>query len=218
MLQTDDLMHTPTDARTIADYDAFLDKLADRDRLNIQRHVAFCETERTDVHERIWKRLACFLSQLAPLTPSTTGQRAVQFFVADGKYRLQTFALEDRRDGSLAIYASDRVNAALEAGVVRQRPLRGGDAAQVYETGEDPDDTLRIERLTTGGTTSSPDYYKHMLGWNRQAMKITVPLAAGPSSMRALLALCALSSQASKGGGATRACAPALRETMTSAK
>jgi hypothetical protein len=197
MLQIDNLIRTPTGASTVAAYDAFLDKLGDRDRLNVQRHVAFCETEPTDVHERSWKGVASFLSQLAPLTPSTTGQRAVRFFIADGKYRLQIFALEDLRDGNLVVYANDKLSAALESGVVHQDPIATGDAAMLYEIGAAPGDTLRIERLTAGGTTSAPDYYKHMLGWNRRAMKITLPLVARPATMPALLALCVLSVQTS---------------------
>ena len=196
MLRIDDLMETQTGASTRAAYDAFLDKLGDRDRLNVQRHVAFCETEPTDVHERSWKRIASSLSQLAPLTPSTTGQRAVRFFVADGKYRLQLFALEDLRDGNLVVYANDKLDAALESGLVHQGLIATDDEALVYEIGAAPGDTLRIERLTARGTTSAPDYYKHMLGWNRRAMKITLPLPARPATIQALLALCVLSTQA----------------------
>ena len=155
MRQIDHLARTPTGASATADYDAFLDKLGDRDRLNVQRHVAFCETEQTDVHERSWKRIACCLSQLAPLTPSVTGQRAVRFFAADGKYRLQLFALEDLRNGVLVVYSSDTLNAALGAGVVHQPhgPIGTGDAALIYEIGGARGDTLRIERLASGGTT-----------------------------------------------------------------
>ena len=79
-------------ARTLGDFEAFLLRLGDRDRLNVERHVAFCETESTPAHAQTWKRLACVLARLAPHAALTTGQRAVRFFVADGKYRLQLFA------------------------------------------------------------------------------------------------------------------------------
>ena len=123
MIQMDDLIQTPTAGSTIAAYDAFLDKLGDRDRLNVQRHVAFGATEPTDVHEL------------------------------------------------------------------------------VYEIGAAPGDTLRIGRLTAGGSTSAPDYYKHMLGWTHRAMKITLPLVGQPATIQALLALCVRSTQTSNVSG-----------------
>ena len=60
--------------------------------------VAVCEGEPTLDHAKLYKRLAAMLYGLAPQAIRTTGQRAVQFFVADGKYRVQAFALEDLAD------------------------------------------------------------------------------------------------------------------------
>src|SRR5687768_7739599 len=197
MLQIDEPTLATTKATASSDYDAFLAKLGEFDRQNVRRHMAFCETEPTDDHQRVWKRVACMLAQIAPLAAHTTGQRAVRFFVADGKYRLQLFALEDLRDGNLVVYAGDALGAALEAGAVRHRPVHAGPGAQFYDIGDKPGDTVRIEHLTAASTISAPDYYKHMLGWNRKALKITLPLDASPSSIQGLLAFCALSAQAS---------------------
>ena len=56
---------------------------------------------------------------LAPKAMQTAGQRAVQYFAADGKYRRQVFAMEDLRDGVLAVYMVDVLKEARRAGVLR---------------------------------------------------------------------------------------------------
>src|SRR5687768_7515233 len=73
------------------DYDDFLSTLGDRDRQNLERHVTFCNEESGADHARLWKRLALALARLAPRAAQTVGQRAVRFYVTDGKYRQQIF-------------------------------------------------------------------------------------------------------------------------------
>ena len=41
---------------------------------------------------------------LAPHFAKTDGQQRVRFFVPDGQYRMQVFAMEDLRDGVITIY------------------------------------------------------------------------------------------------------------------
>src|SRR5687768_8752472 len=100
-----------TDATAEVDYESFLARLGVRDRQTIERHVAACETEATSEHAKLWRRLACLLASLASQPGAdtqakdgrtsrqfgvqTAGQKAVQFFAPDGKYRRQIFALED---------------------------------------------------------------------------------------------------------------------------
>jgi hypothetical protein len=47
-------------------------------------------------------------------------------------------------------------------------------------------------------TSRSCSYYKHMLGWNRRAVKITLPLTAGLASIDALQTLCLLSARSAQ--------------------
>src|SRR5688500_2375950 len=101
------------------DYDDFLSTLGDRDRQNLERHVAFCFAEPSDQHARLWKRLVLALARLAPRAAQTVGQRAVRFYVTDGKYRQQIFALEDLRDGQLAVYVGDVLKDAIRAKLIR---------------------------------------------------------------------------------------------------
>ena len=175
-------------------YDAFLSGLAARDRANVERHVAACEGEATPGHARLWKRLTCSLAALAPHPIQTMGQRAVRFFVADGRHRMQVFALEDPRDGTVHLYAGDALDEAIETGVLA-RPSNGdGDAAaaRLYPVDGEPGGGLTIEPLTAAQTTAAPDFYRHMLGWNRRALKVTLPTTAAPAEVAAAEALCAL--------------------------
>jgi hypothetical protein len=191
----------PTAARPMDEFDLFVSRLGDRDRLNVERHIAFCEAEPSDVHEKLWKRLTCALSRLAPHAAHTSAQRAVRFFVADGKYRLQRFALEDLRDGYLAIYVGDALRDALDARIICG-PRSVDAEVSTYEVCDDPGGApLEVEVLTAAKTTSAPDYFKHMLGWNRRALRVRVPLSAGAATIAAVEALCALS--ASDAGSAS---------------
>jgi hypothetical protein len=174
------------------DYDDFVAGLGDRDRQNVERHVAFCYEEPSDAHARAWKRLALALARLAPRTAQTVGQRAVRFYVTDGKYRQQIFALEDLRDGTLAVYSGDVLADALRTGLIRG-PVSKDESVERFDVGAEPGATLEIERLTTAKTSGAPEYYKHMLGWNRTALRIVLPAGASPSVMEAVEAICALS-------------------------
>jgi hypothetical protein len=209
---------TATAAADEADYQAFLGRLGLRDRQTVERHVAACEAEPTPEHARLWRQLACRLASLAapasdpaPTAPrvgpgsrqfgvQTAGQKALQFFTADGKYRRQLFALEDLRDGVLVVYTVDALAAALRAGALRG-PIRTEDGVKIYELcGCDGRPTVAIEPLTAGNVGGAPDYYRHMVGWNRTALKVTLRVPGGDDRLRALNVLCALAAQQVAGG------------------
>src|SRR5690242_4162454 len=82
-----------TSAVTIMDYPTFLSKLGTKDRLNVERHLAICEAEPDPAHATYYRKLISILGGLAPHAVKTHGQQAVQFFIPDGKYRMQVFAL-----------------------------------------------------------------------------------------------------------------------------
>lgn len=170
--------------------DAFLARLSAKSRTAIDRYLAACDETNAN-HGAVWKRLATLLARLAPDAVETVGQAAVQFFVADGKYRMQVYALEDLRDGNLSIYTNDVIGRATEAGVLRgpseEEPtlyrIKGGGGKQ----------TLRIETLTAANTGSAPNYYRHMLGWNRKAIRIILSTSfCTPEQLSAVETLCQL--------------------------
>lgn len=182
----------------LSDYEAFLSRLGDRDRQNIERHMTVCETESTTDHATLWKRLACTLARLAPHAVQTAGQRAIRFFVPDGaKFRRQIFALEDLRDSYLVVYLPDVLKQGVQANALRGPISTDGDV-MLYEVCDQPGLTIKIEMLTAGKTASAPEYFKHMLGWNRKALKIRVPITAAPALLRALETLCIVAARHTK--------------------
>ena len=74
-----------------------------RDRANMEKHLAVCDAEPNAAHGTIWRRLMAKLGALAPIA-ATVGLQVVRFFIADGKYRMQVFALEDNSDGFINVY------------------------------------------------------------------------------------------------------------------
>jgi hypothetical protein len=173
-------------------YETFLLTLGEKDRRNIRKHLATCEAMPTQQHAVLWKRLACSLAALGGTWAKTTGMRAVQFFVADGNYRIQTFALEDTGDGIISIYARDALDAARTAGIVVV-PVGTSDHSLAYEVGDLPGLTVRVEVLSASKTVDAPEYYRHLLGWNRKALRIILPTNAGRAQLAACDALCGLS-------------------------
>ena len=178
-------------------FESFLEKLGSKDRVNIERHLTAIDEEPTADHARLWKRLMCTLSALAPHALQTSGQRAVRFFVADGKYRMQAFALEDPRDQTLAIYATDVLDRARKKGILGAVTSEDG-AAKMYSIGGDRGQSLRVEPLSNASTDGAPEYYRHMTGWNRKAVRITLPITASQAQVKAAEALCALSVESAK--------------------
>jgi hypothetical protein len=112
----------------------------------------------------------------------TVGQHAVQFFVADGKYRMQVFALEDGRDGRVVVYLPDVLAAAEKAGA--------------------PLGVLKPESIDSSNTPNPSPHIKHMLGWNRKAVRVTLPTRASPQQISATETLCALAADKWSSAGA----------------
>lgn len=170
-------------------YQDFRGKLAARDGSNVDRHVAALDQEPDSAHSTLWKRVVTMLGTLAPHSISTTGQQAVSFFIADGKYRMQAFALEDKRDGKLAIYAVDALKDAIAAKLLRA-PTKDVSDSALHQL--DNRQTLAVEPLTAQNTPNPAPFYKHMLGWNRTAVRITLPTQATDQQISAAENLCAL--------------------------
>lgn len=180
--------HTATMAATSNGFDDFMARMTGMGRASIERHLALCEKEMWSDHVRLWKRLAGLLGHLTPAIPPYAGPHAVRFYVPDGKYRLQVFALEDLRHGNLGLYLSDTREAAMREGVLTGSTE--GDSNSYGIVKRVNNECLQIEVLTTRGTTSAPDYYKHMLGWHRTAIRITLAKNSTPAQIRTAEAMC----------------------------
>lgn len=174
------------------DYDGFLAKLGPKDRTNVERHVLAAETERDVDHAKMWKRIATHLMTLASHAAKTTGQQSVQFFIADGKYRMQVFALEDLRDGKITIYAGNPLDEAIKEGLVAPPPKSERETnAFVINNGKDK---LILEELDGKSLNPAP-FYKDMLGWNRKAIRITLLTTATPAQIDVAEKLCTISAR-----------------------
>ena len=145
-----------------------LERVGVKERAKIDKHLAACDAEGVNAHGRLWRRIAGILGHLAPLSMQSAGNNTWRFFVADGKYRLQVFALEDPFDGMLRVYLPDVLDAAMKAKVLSKTST-----AQTFKI-NGSDSELKIESIGTAESADAPPHYKHMLGWNRKAMRLTL--------------------------------------------
>jgi hypothetical protein len=155
------------DASPEVRFEALLQRVGAKVRVNIEKHLALCDAEPNPGHGRLWRRLASKLGELAPMPVQIAGPQAVQFFVADGKYREQVFSLEDLRDGNLSIYLTDILADAVAAKVIKKVP--GG-----YTSAGVKKEPLAIESLDSTTTRDPAPHMKHMIGWNRKAIRIII--------------------------------------------
>src|SRR3954469_3623942 len=111
------------------DFSEFLARLPAKDRANAERRGAALEAGPAPAAAGVWRRLACTLMTLAPHAAKLVGKQTVQFYIADGKYRMQVFALEDLQDGNITIYCPDVLSQAVEAGLLVPPPAAAHEGA-----------------------------------------------------------------------------------------
>jgi hypothetical protein len=157
--------------------EALLSKAGQKDRTNVEKHLAVLDADHSSPHAKLWRRLMRALATLAPLAIQTVGQQAVQFFIADGKYRMQVFALEDQNDGQILLYVPDVLDEAKKLKIIA-------------------DETVPMEQLTASNTPNPSPHYKNMLGWNRKAIKIVLPVGASTEQIETAEHLAALAARA----------------------
>ena len=175
-------------------FSEFLAKLSPKDRASAERRVTVLEAEPHPGAAPLWKRMACALMTLSPHAAKLVGRQTVQFYVADGKYRKQVFAMEDLQDGHLTVYCPDVLAEAMKAGLVAPAPQGAPHAgAHFYQipTSQEP---LRIEPLDGASLNPGP-HFKDMTGWNRKALRITLPPGPSEAQVEATELLCALAAQ-----------------------
>ena len=151
-------------------FEELIARLPARERGAVQRHEAACE-EVDPAHANLWRRIVCRLATLAPHAVRALGQHTLQFFIADGKYRQQVFALDDHRDSKIVIYGPDVLEAGLRQGIILPPP----DSAEPRAHGMPGSrGVLYLERLDSTNTTNPDPSFKFMLGWNRRALRMTL--------------------------------------------
>lgn len=174
------------------DIEMFLSKLGAKDRANAEKHLAACDAEGDPRHGLLWRRLACALKTLAPHATKVNGRESVQFYVPDGKYKLQVFALHDARDGKLYLYTGNVLKEACKAGAI---VAPKGAAAKGFYTVPRSPDLLQIEELDENTPEPAP-FFKHMLGWSRKAVRIILPTTSSEAHIAAAEQMCVISAAA----------------------
>jgi hypothetical protein len=169
------------------DFESFLAKLAPKDRLNAERRVQVLEAEADPARAHLWRRLVCAMMTLAPHAAKFVGKQMVQFYVADGKYRKQVFAMEDLQDGHFTLYCPDALAEVVAAGLLVPAPDAG---PHFYRTGASGQ-MLRVEPLD-GDSLNPGAHFKDMTGWNRKALRVTLPPSASEAQVEAAETLCAV--------------------------
>jgi hypothetical protein len=181
-----------TTMSTESEFQDFLAGVSARDRANLEKHAAALDVETSPGHVKSWRKLVTVLRRLAPLSANTIGPQVIQYFVADGKYRMQVFALEDKKDGQILIYLPDVLAAALKAGVLaKPLPGRVGEYPIKAAKGE----VLLVDALDSTNTPDPQPAIKHMLGWNRKALRLTLPSIANAPQLAAAEAVCELAAK-----------------------
>jgi hypothetical protein len=186
---------TASASRGPADYASFLAQMGVKDRSNVERHLTTCEADPSGngaAHVSNYRRLLCALAGLAPHAAKTHGQQAVQFYVPDGKYRMQVFALEDQRDGNIAVFCEDVLEAAQKSGLLRG-PHEVAEQNNSFRI-KGSIDSIHVDQLD-GKTANPAPFYKDMLGWNRRALRITVPATATADQLSAVETLCTMAAR-----------------------
>jgi hypothetical protein len=169
------------------DFADFLARLPAKDRVNAEKRVAVLETGPDPRRAALWRRLVCVLMTLAGHAAKFVGKQTIQFYVADGlRYRMQVFALEDLQDGYMTVYCPDALAEAVKAGV-----LAPADAASHMYLILSSDEPLRVESLD-GNSLDPGAHFKDLTGWNRKALRITLPPSASPAQLEATELLCAI--------------------------
>lgn len=154
----------PSSTEIAARLEEMLSKVTAKDRAGVEKHLALCDAEGDAAHGKVWRRMAGLLGGLVSLPARTCGPTALTFFIPDGKYRKQVFALEDRRDGTLLVYIPDVTQKALE-----QTLLAKGD--EFYTL---PDSERLFAEVVDSSLPELPNHVKPMLGWNRKAIRISI--------------------------------------------
>ena len=170
-------------------FDTVMDRAGAKEKAKLEKHLEAADAEGSSKRGELFRKVATMLGSHSPLPVQSSGKQAWQYFIPDGKYRMQVFALEDPGDGTLQIYLPDILDAAVKKKVLKKTPEP--DHFIAVETGT----KIRIDALDSANTPQPPPHYKHMLGWNRKALRITIPTSDDGTQVTAASKVCAVAAQ-----------------------
>ncbi|QOV87948.1 hypothetical protein [Humisphaera borealis] len=190
-------MPPPKDAkemRTTApkNFNEAFEKVSPKDRANLQKHldaVASMPHAFTDT----WKGLLLTLSQHAPHACQTVGTEAVRFFVQDGTYKLQMFALEDKLAEPIRVYLPNVLEASIKAKLISRTA-----APNAFTVAGESGEPILIDELDASTTIDAPVHFKFMIGLNRKALRVTFPSRDRTGLVKLISAMCDLAIRANE--------------------
>ena len=174
-------------------FEEFLAKLPQKDRVNAEKRVVALEAAGAPGLAQLWRRVAAALMTLASHAAKLVGKQTVQYDVADGKYRMQVFALEDLQDGNLTVYCPDVLADAVAAGLLAPPTVAEDGGTGTYGI-VGTSDALRIDVLDRDSINPGA-HFKDMVGWNRKALRLTLPPTSSPEQVAAVEFVCAIAAR-----------------------
>jgi hypothetical protein len=168
-------------------YEAFLQQLSAKGRATMEKHDERCAGDALQGHGGLWKRLAGVFGSLAGHATEVLGLQTVKYYIADGKYKMQVFALEDTGQGTVVIYFPDVLEAAVKRGILARGPKPH------YYNVVEGDGQLHLEKINA--ETKDLTVCKGMVGWGRQALRVDLNVHADEGQVRAVERLCELAAE-----------------------
>ncbi|HEX8521255.1 MAG TPA: hypothetical protein VF669_03295 [Tepidisphaeraceae bacterium] len=182
-------MPTDTQATRKDDLTDFLSRTAAKERAKIEKHLATVDAHDDGVHGKLWRRLALMLDALSGAGVESSSGQAWRFFIPDGKYRMQVFALEDRGDGMLRIVLPDVLEQAVARKIIGKTKVPG------EYTVPSSREVLHIEAIDPSKTQDPPAHVKSMLGWGRRAIQITISTVGDNKPLEAAQKMCEMAAK-----------------------
>jgi hypothetical protein len=141
-----------------------------KERTYAEKRDAAMEAE--PARRTAWRNLCVLLLRLAGHSAKFNSKESVQFYTADGKYRMQVFALQDIVPGELTIHCRDVLDELIDQKLIR--PGKAGEKRYVIAGTET---ALVIERVPQQ-VADHPPAFRDLLSWNRKCMRIDLPVSA----------------------------------------
>jgi hypothetical protein len=174
-------------AKSEADFAVFMTRLIPKVRTSVEKRLDRTDADAAIGYGRCWKRLALLLFRLAPHAVEVS-DTALRFYILDGKYRRQVFALDDGAPELIQIYLPDVLGAAVERGILDA--AADGTFASTGHGGA----PVAFE-VINADSKEIPDFCKAMLGWGRRAVRTGIGPLAEEHQIQVIGRLCELAAE-----------------------
>lgn len=165
----------PHSHRALPDADAqaaAFARLTQKERDTFDRQITNATTRGGEALAALWRRLAGVGLALCTRPAKVSGMNTIQFFIADGNYRKQVYAMHLSDEGEVTVFLPNILAEAIKAKIIA--PLPKDPTPHAYAVGKE---RMIIEPYDRDSLNPQP-YYKDMTGWNRKAIGVVLPAGA----------------------------------------